>query len=92
MSLLCTFYNALATLGLWVSKNMVSRGYVEHASSVLPSSGQSTKLLHCLILLPSLAWDVYRIEGFRQSPGRGYKTDQMEESCFPILPILHLNL
>lgn len=65
---------------------------VEHARSALPPSGQSTKLLHCLSLFVSLAWDIHRVEGFRQSPGRGYKTDQMEETCFPILPILHLNL
>lgn len=71
---------------------MVSGGSVEHARSALPSSGQSTKLLHCLGLLSSSAWDVYRVEGFRQSLGKGYKTDPMEETYFPILPILPLNL
>lgn len=49
-------------------------------------------LHHCLSLLSTLAWDLYRAEGFTQSPGTGYKTDQMEETCFPILPILHLSL
>lgn len=92
MPLLGPLYNTLPSLGLQMSKDMVSGASVEHARSALSSSGQSTKLLHCLSLLSSLAWDLYRAEGFRQSPGRGYKTDQMEETCFPILPILHLSL
>lgn len=92
MPLLCLLYNTLPTLGLWMNKDMVSGASVEHVCSALPSSGQSTKLLHCLSLLSSLAWDVYRAEGFRQCPGTGYKTDQTEEACFPILPILHLSL
>lgn len=71
---------------------MVSGGYVEHACSVLPSSGQSTKLLHCLNLLSTLIWNIYRVEGCRHSPGSGYKIYQMEETCFPALPILHLDL